>query len=65
MSAQDAAEFSGKTIEQIKAIERVAAHDEWQRIFNAEYEALRNIHAPADAALIAEYYANQKTGRAT
>ena len=60
MTIEAAAEFSGKTVEEIQAME---TKPDWQEVFDAEYEALRGIHSAQDAALIAEYYANHKTGR--
>jgi len=36
---------------------------EWQQVFDTEFERLAGIYSCADAALIAEYFTNHKTGR--
>lgn len=56
---QAAAWFSGKTVEELNTIH--ARQDIWQTVFNREYERLRGLYTPADAAMIAEYYAERKT----
>ena len=61
MSIEAAAWFSGKTVDELRAMD--ANQADWQQVFDAEFERLAGIYSCADAALIAEYFTNHKTGR--
>jgi len=59
MSIEAAAEFSGKTVDELNTMS--ASQGNWQTVFTREYERLRGLYTPGDAAMIAEYYAERKT----